>query len=224
MLQYKNTGKEHYNVLIATPGRTMASEYVRSLTATIKFLDSSNISWTYTNQYSPIISNAREATLCDSNGLDISNPNPGLGKFTYDKIFLIDSDIVWSPEHFMRLYTSEKDAISGIYYDQYGRNAVVHLAEDSNRPMTREEVSARRDIFSVYGTGLGFFCIKKGILENLKRPWFPLGKMTINSDGQNYEIPVGEDLYFCDRITKMGHQVWVDPNVSLGHVKTNIIF
>ena len=41
--------------------------------------------------------------------------------------------------------------------------------------------------------------------------------------GKDYTIPVGEDLYFCERISEKGYDVWVDPSISVGHVKSNII-
>lgn len=37
------------------------------------------------------------------------------GSVTYNKIFMIDSDIEWHPNDFMKLYESDKDAIVGAY-------------------------------------------------------------------------------------------------------------
>ena len=47
--------------------------------------------------------------------------------------------------------------------------------------------------------------------------------MTTRVDGVIYELPLGEDLYWCDRVAQNGHQVYVDPTVVVGHVKSNIV-
>jgi hypothetical protein len=61
------------------------------------------------------------------------------------------------------------------------------------------------------------------VFEGLKRPWYGLGKVTQEVDGEIYELPLGEDLYWCERVAQNGYQVYVDPTVVVGHVKSNIV-
>lgn len=229
MLNYSNSAqpkKPHFNVVITTPGNQMCSEYTKSLLATIDFLQKNNISWFYQNEYASLVTNAREATITGSRNLEIFNPSPGKGQYTYDKIFMIDSDIVWSPEHFLKLYLSDKSIISGVYFEEQGLDAMVHRNKNDYRPMKREEIERFQkdsNLIPVYGVGLGFIAIKYGILESLQRPWFGLGKVIHEIDGINYEIPLGEDLFFCERIAEKGHQVYVDPTIIVGHLKSKIV-
>jgi len=213
----------HYNVVIATPGNSLVAGYVKSLLATIKVLEENNITWTYQNEHSSLVTNAREGTIAGSRNVCVTSREPGLGNFTYDKLFMIDSDIVWTPEDFMKLYRSEKSVISGVYYESISGCAVIHEYKDSHRMMDKHEVKYRFNTFPVYGVGLGFVCVKKGVFEDIGRPWFGLGKVEHVIDGCTYFLPLGEDLYWCEKVAAKGHQVYVDPSVVLGHTKSMVI-
>jgi hypothetical protein len=224
--QQQENQKPHVNVVIATPGRTLTAEYVKSLMATIQVLNANGITWHYQNEYASLVTNAREATITGSRNLEIFNSSPGKGYYTYDKIFCIDSDIVWNPEHFIKLFTSGYDVISGVYFESEGRDAVVHQTKDSFRFMSRAELELYQkagDPIPVYGVGLGFICIRQGVFEKIKRPWYGLGKVKQEVDGVEYEIPLGEDLYWCERVAENGDIVHLDPTVVVGHVKSNIV-
>ena len=230
MLNYSNSPQQatvpHFNVVITTPGHHMCAEYVKCLMATIHTLDANNISWIFQSEYASIITNAREATITGSRNLEVFNPAPGKGQYTYDKLFMIDSDIVWNPEQFLRLYASNKDLISAVYFEAQGADAMVHRAKNDFKPMKREEIQLLQQLdepIEVYGVGLGFMCVKSGVFESLKRPWFGLGKVIQEVDGVIYELPLGEDLYFCEKVADQGHQVYLDPQVIVGHVKSNVV-
>lgn len=204
----------------------MCAEYVKCLMATVFTLQANNITWMFQNEYASIITNAREATITGGRNLEVFNPAPGKGQYTYDKLFMIDSDIVWNPEHFLKLYASNEDLISGVYFDSQGADAMIHREKNDYRPMKREEIELLQQLgepIEVYGVGLGFMCVKSGVFESLKRPWFSLGKVIQEVDGVTYELPLGEDLYFCERVEQNGHKVYVDPTVVVGHMKTNVV-
>ena len=213
----------HYNVLIATPGHSLVAGYVKSLLATIQVLEANNITWTYQNEYSSLVTNAREATIAGSRNVCVTSNQPGLGNFTYDKLFMIDSDIVWNPEQFMKLYSSDMSVVSGVYFESHNGDAVIHEHKDSYRMMTQQEIKYRFNTFPVYGVGFGFVCVKSGVFEDLGRPWFGLGKVQHEIDGTTYTLPLGEDLDWCERVAAKGHQVFVDPSVIVGHTKTMVI-
>lgn len=229
MLNYSNSAqstKPHFNVVIATPGSSMCADYVKCLMATIHTLQANNISWLFQNEYASIITNAREATITGSRNLEVFNSSPGKGQYTYDKIFCIDSDIAWNPEQFLRLYSSDKEVISAVYFEAQGADAMIHRQKDDFRPMARNEIELLQQLnepIEVYGVGMGFMCIKSGVFESLKRPWFGLGKVVQEVDGVTYELPLGEDLYFCEKVEEKGHKVYVDPNIIVGHIKSNIV-
>ena len=226
MLNYSNEVRPHYNVVITTPGNKMCSEYVKSLLNTVSILNLNGITWIYQNESSSIVSNAREATISGSISLEVNNSSPGNGKYTYDKIFMIVSDIVWSPDQFLELLNTDVDFISGVYYEKTGTHAMVHVSGNGSGPMPREEVQKLQTIdglIEVYGVGLGFVCVKMGVFEELKRPWFKIGTMNYRVDDIDYDIPVGEDLYFCERVFQNNHKIYVNPKIIVGHVKENVV-
>jgi len=69
----------HYNVLIATPGHSLVAGYVKSLLATIQVLEANNITWTYQNEYSSLVTNAREATIAGSRNVCVTSNQLDLG-------------------------------------------------------------------------------------------------------------------------------------------------
>ena len=202
----------------------MCAEYLKSLLLTIQVLQENNISWFYQNEYASLITNAREATITGNRSLEVFNPYPGKGEYTYDKIFCIDSDIVWDYEQFMELYFSDKDVISGVYYEAKGGSAMILSRRQDHALMQRDEVNDMQEkLTSVRGVGLGFLCLKSGVFESVKRPWFDLGKVKQEVDGIDYYVPLGEDLNFCEKILESGYEIYVDPTIVVGHVKSNIV-
>lgn len=207
----------HYNVLIATPGRSMENEYVKSLIKTVTYLNENNISYLYLNEYSSQVNMAREATTMGSMFLDAFSTKPLSGKVTYDKIFWIDSDISWEIEDFTRLYGSDKDIISGLYFSDRG----VPMAELSKE---LGEVLGKNEITEVGAAGFGFICVKSGVFESIPRPWFDIVMQKIkNDEGQEMLVPFGEDYSWCKKAINYGFKVYLDPSVQLAHHKRTTI-
>jgi len=185
MDQYQNP---HYDVVIATPGSQMESAYVVSLINTIKFLNQSGISWTFLSKANSNVSIAREWTIL-SPMTDSPAPiftGPLNGTITYNKIFMIDSDMYWEIEDFMSLYQSNEEFI----------------------------------YFESFSTGLGFVCLKSGVLESIERPWFENSKEErpygIN---ESYLDIYSEDISFTEKVKSLGYRIVINPAVKVGHVK-----
>jgi hypothetical protein len=209
----------HYNVLIATPGRSMENEYVVSLMNTVEVLNKKKISFKFINRYAAVVGMAREGTLMNSDFMDITNGKPLLGEATYDKIIWIDSDISWTAEDFLKLYQAEDDIVSGIYLSDRGTPMFSGSAKPKNEYLNTTEK------FEVKYVGFGFLAIKSGVFENLSRPWFePTFKKVTDENGKEYLIPQGEDYSLCAKATRAGYKIFVDPTVNVGHHKKVGIF
>lgn len=210
----------HVNLIIATPGHSVMAPYLKSLLAFTQELNISGISWAFTNEYSSLVADAREATLNGGPQNSITEQRPLQGQVTYDKILWIDSDIAWSPEDAMKLYNSDKDIITGAYLMAGGE--VVVYREIFGKPLSYEEVLQMKDPEKVYAAGFGFICMKSGVFENLSRPWFqPVMGTRKDEEGKEFNFPiVGEDLSFCVRANDAGMEIWFDPTVRVIHHKT----
>lgn len=209
----------HVDVLICTPGRNMEAEYVKSLVETIKTLNQNNISFIYLNEYSSQVSAAREATIMGSRFLDAFSTQPLSGKVTYNKIIWIDSDISWTPEQFIRLYLSDYDIVSGVYYNEEG-TAMLSLKEDSSEMEVSLLLKSTLP-FEVFAVGFGFIAIKNGVFENISRPWFGIEFEKIENEDKTKSmyIPWGEDFSWCKKANDHGYKIYVDPEISVIHHK-----
>lgn len=215
--------KPHVNVIIATPGRNMEAEYVKSLVNTLNYLNKQGISYVYTNQYSSSVSAAREATIVGSTYLNAFNKYPLSGEFTYDKIFWIDSDIAWEVKDFAKLLESEKDIVSGLYYNEKMTPMFSVNADDAIKEIDKILKSKKEE--KIFASGFGFIAIKQGVFEKIPRPWFQTEFDIISSEdnSQSIMIPFGEDFSWCKRAKEQGFEIYLDPTVILSHYKKTLV-
>ena len=214
----ENKEKFHANIAICTPGEFLNRNYVSSLLGLLFELNNKKITWAFFNNTSSNVYTAREATVTGNIDIDFGNMDPFGGQLTYDKILWIDSDIAFNASDAIKLYESDKDVIAGMY-----------IASDGSVPVIETELGKSIDIktamektepFKVWGTGMGFMCVKNGVFESLSKPWFQSSstKAFIVDKLFEFNLPA-EDLSFCDRVGKSGKEVWIDPSVKVTHLK-----
>ena len=211
--------KPHINIIIATPGHSLMSDYVKSLIATMFELGKRELSFAFTNLYSSHVADAREVTLSGTFHNDITNSKPLSGNVTYDKIIWIDSDITWTPEDFIKLYESDKDIVTGAYLFPTGE--VAAYPESMKTGFKIDEIKDKTELIPLAGCGFGFIAVKSGVFESLSRPWFQSTFGTVKGDdGEDYTFPViGEDISWCMRVKEKGYEIWLDPTVQVTHNK-----
>lgn len=210
---------KHVNLIIATPGFSLYSSYVKSLLSATDKLNQLGITWAFSSEYASHVADAREITLNGSNVNDPEEQRPFQGNFTYDKILWIDSDIAFSAEDVLNIYNSPYDITSGAYLLATGE--VVAYKELFGPGMTIDEVLKMKNPIKIFGAGMGFMAVKSGVFESLSRPWFqsPIAKTVYNNKEFSFPI-MGEDLSFCYRANDAGFEVWLDPRIKVQHHKT----
>lgn len=214
---------QHFDVLIATPGRMLHAEYVQSLVETCALLDKLGITYKFLNKYSSLVASARELTILDSFSHEYGRVNDvASGKYTYSKIIWIDSDISWEPQEFLRLYSSEKPIIGGLY--QTGPDGTVAVsinnAQGNPRFVNKTEFFLDSEPVKVDGIGFGFLCVASGVFEKMQRPWFKT--RTIRWPDVPYETDMGEDYSWCVSAKEAGFDIWLDPLVNVEHHKETV--
>jgi hypothetical protein len=211
---------QHINLIIATPGHSMMTSYVKSLLGTAEALNREGITWLFTSEYSSHVGDAREVTLNGSMNNSVSETRPLQGQFTYDKIMWIDSDIAWNPEDVIKLYKSDKDIISGAYLLASGE--VTAYKKMLGPGYTHQDILEMTEPSEIDGAGFGFICVKQGVFESLSRPWFQSAWITKKDEEteKEFTFPImGEDISWCYRVKQNGYQIWLDPTVRVQHHK-----
>jgi hypothetical protein len=154
------------------------------------------------------------------------------GQLDYDYIMWIDSDVVFTPDHFFKLLQDDKDITSGLY--MMADNTHYATVEDWDDEfflkhghfqfLNREMVQAKQGkLFTADYTGFGWVLIKKGVFESLQYPWFQPVWTEYNINGKIVRDFTMEDVAFCKMIKEKGYDVWIDPSVIVGHEKMVVL-
>jgi hypothetical protein len=137
-----------------------------------------------------------------------------------DRLFMIDSDMSWSPEDAFKLIckSTMMDVVGATYpQKQY---PITFLTSMDVGPVATNE----HGCIPIKGMGLGFTIASRKVIEGLAH-FAPKVK-----DEDGGEIPmvfhvevedgtfVGEDIQFFRDCVKLGAEVWCDPSIELGHV------
>ena len=59
--------------------------------------------------------------------------------------------------------------------------------------------------------------VKRGVFETIEYPWFEPEFFYLNDDIKDF---CSEDVGFCRKAGKTGFDIWVNPNVIVGHEKS----
>lgn len=205
--------------MIATPAGSMKPAYVKSLVETTKWCVEQGLSYHFVTQYSSFVPSARENTATDSYGADWQAKGFGAGKFTYDWILWIDSDISWKPEDIETLITSDKDIIAGMMaVGRDGRIGAMRLNADGHPvSLNAVEFLVEGDPIPVDGVSFGFLLVRAGVFETMSRPWFRI--VEANIAGADYPVLFGEDYSWCRSAVEAGFEIFLHPLVRVEHHK-----
>lgn len=198
------------------------AEYVRSLVKTTALLNELDVSYTFLNKYSSFVPTARELTAIDRWDHNYDSNEIAEGSFTYKKIIWIDSDIEWTTADFMKLYRSDLDVVSGLYSLDPAGTVAVNFPDNNGVPkrVNKVEFMLHEAPVEVGGVGFGFVCMKYGVFEKIRRPWFEIAKLPWNDSG--LKVNVGEDYSWCAKAQQHGFKIWVDPTVKVRHHKSTV--
>jgi hypothetical protein len=220
-------------VIIALPGREYSGAFLMNWSQTLIELSRRKYPVILLNEYSSFVTFSRMKTL----GLDVmrgATQVPFDGKLDYDVWLTIDSDIIFTPEQVIELIedTDKYPVISGLY-----RMAdMVHYAavkmwdlEHFKKHGTFEfikvnELDTTEKYIKVAYNGMGFFACRKGVIENLKYPYFSYPLIEIETeDGKLLRDMCSEDVAFCKNLKDAGYSVVVNTSLRVGHEKMLVI-
>lgn len=137
-----------------------------------------------------------------------------------DKLFWIDSDMIWEPGDFLRLLalSTLRDVVCATYPSKSDKPA-FHI--DMPEAVTMDELG----LIGVNGLGLGFSVMSRRVCEEVAAN-APRVQDTLNGREMASVFRVdtvngkrrSEDMAFFADIRALGHKVWLDPSINLGHI------
>ena len=213
-------------IIFCLPGPSFTGKFFDSFMELINYLYLTNAQFTIVRRFSPVIYYVRNMCL----GGDVlrgKNQKPFNGLVDYTHIMWIDSDIVFTPQHFQQLLNYDKDIVSGIYMMGDGKHFATVEDWDEEyfqeygtfKFSTEEDLKDRTGLIKVGYTGLGFMLVKRGVFESLEYPWF----QPVFHEIGNCRDFSSEDVSFCKMVTEKGFNVYVDPQIRVGHEKNIVL-
>jgi hypothetical protein len=199
------------SVTIGMPvGGSIPPWTVASLVSTISQCASSGIRCEFVMEQSSVVQIGRDAILDD------------FLKDDTDKLFWIDSDMTWEPGDFLRLLALS--TIKPVVCATYPRK--VEGGPQFQIDMDLDAVeSDDHGLIPVRGAGLGFTVVDRAVCRQLadSKPMVADG---LNGRAMREVFRVDtidgrrrtEDMAFFADIRELGHTVWLDPSINLGHV------
>lgn len=227
-------------LIIGIPGDRFSSKFLVAWTSLLNTLWASN---KYEVIVSPGVSSfvpfARMHTLGVNvlKGID-QKPFDGID---FDIWVTIDSDIVFSPTNFIDLVeslTEERPVVAALYkmadikhyavvknwnVDYFAENGTFEFLTDDNLKKWKEE-NEKDSFMRVAYTGMGFMAVSKNVLYNMTYPYFNGDLHEIKGkDGKYIRDLMSEDVCFCKNINKIGHDIYINTNIRVGHEKAIVI-
>lgn len=226
-------------VVIALPGNNYSGTFLVAWTRTIDRLWKMNYDVIALNRYSSFVSFSRMQTL----GLDVRrgpNQKPFDGKLKYDVWLTIDSDVVFTPEQVIELIenTEIHPVVSGLYMmaDLQHFPCITdwnekYFEENGTFQFVTPEIvenykkETQQKFMPVVYNGMGFFACRYGVIESMKYPYFWDELQTIKNENGDILMAdmCSEDVAFCRGLAKVGHTIYVNCDLRVGHEKTLII-
>jgi hypothetical protein len=214
-------------IIFCMPGRTYSREFLLGWTDLMMQAAQRGHQVMISQHYTSCVHLARAKCL-GGNVLNGPDQKPFQGQVDYDLMMWIDSDIVFKPEDFFALLESPHDVTAGLYMmEDMQHFATVktwdkeYFAKHGSFMFLRpDDIEGAAQYMQVAYTGMGWMAIRKGVVENLKYPWFfsPLETITDSIVDMN-----SEDVSFCKALTSAGHPIFIDTKIRVGHQKPLII-
>ena len=220
-------------VIIALPGREYSGTFLKNWSQTLITLTQRGYKVIMMNEYSSFVTFSRMKTL----GLDVlrgATQVPFNGTIDYDVWLTIDSDIVFTPEQVIELIkdTEKYPVVSGLYrmsdlqhYAAVKEWDMEYFKKHGTFEFLKvDTLDTTEKYMKVAYNGMGFFACRKGIIENIKYPYFSYPLIEIEAeDGKLLRDMCSEDVAFCKNLKDAGYHVIVNTSLRVGHEKTLVI-
>jgi len=232
-------GTDRRRIILALPGDNYSSAFLMSLLASMNILlDNSKYQLIISPGVSSYVTFARMQTL----GLNVLRgaDQKVFNGEVFDYWITIDSDQIFSPAHIIDLIESLEThpVVAGCYRmsnlthypvvekwdtDYFKKNGCFEFMSVDKLDAWKKE-NEGENFKKVSYAGMGFFGMRKEVLDAMKYPYFDSEKTTI--EGENGVVLndiMSEDVAFCKNIQKAGYDIMLKTTLRVGHEKRIIL-
>lgn len=168
-----------------------------------------------------IFDESGNAMIADCRGLIVAK---FLESDATDLVF-VDSDVTWESGALLRMVDQPMEFVSGIYPqrrdpENYCVQWLIDRAELRGDPET--------GLLEVMGVPAGFMRMRRSMLEKMVAHYTDTAFYCTDAPNETVhalfdpvrigKVKYGEDFSFCKRWRDIGGQVWIDPEINMGHV------
>jgi hypothetical protein len=121
-------------------------------------------------------------------------------------LFFLDADMACPDETIVRLLAWERHIIAAAY------NARQQHNPESTVSLLGGETELPTVPFKARSVPLGCCLIAMEVFRVMDPPWFAY------EHGEDGNVRLGEDVWFCQKAREKGFDVWCDPTIPVGHI------
>lgn len=165
-----------------------------------------------------IFDESGNAMIGDCRGLIVAKFLEGDGTH----LVFVDSDVSWAAGSLMQLVDHGVDFVAGLYPQR--RDPIDYCCQWMPG---RKELELENGLIEVAGVPAGFMCLSRAMLERMVAHYpdtqFHCGQAPNDTAHDLFgpyrigRVKFGEDYSFCRRWRDIGGQVWIDPEITMGH-------
>lgn len=162
-----------------------------------------------------------EVGVAYSQTIEMILNNPELSKFKY--ILTLEEDNIPPPDGLLNLYENIENysAIGGLYFTKGELGQPMIYGDPTQQQINFiPQLPKLNTIQECNGIGMGFSLFDINIFrdERIEKPWFKTVQQIVpNQPIKQYT----QDLYFFEKIRKLGYKVACDTRVKVGHYDLN---
>lgn len=179
------------------------------LTLGISISDHFSVPWGFAESVIRLTSKYPQIAILRAHGSLIhDNRNWLVKNTTADRMLMVDTDMVFTPEMVEKLWITMDETGADIVGGAYRSGYFPHKWNLFDQKVERV-TSLPEEPFEIGGTGMGFTLISKKAMQG-ESPFDPIMDASIRH---------GEDVSFCQRAIKRGLKVICDPKVQPDHLR-----
>jgi len=138
-----------------------------------------------------------------------------------EKLFWIDSDIVWEPDDFLKMValSTQRNIVCAAYPTK--TDDIDFQIAGTDAPQAADDLG----LIEIEALGLGFTIMDRSVCESIASSVPKSHDHVLHRDLPDvFRVDRvetgrrGEDIAFFDDLRGLGHKVYLDPTIMLGHV------